>query len=176
MLSGLGGFPSELGLLTRLLPRFWFRPTEPCLTEPCLSVWKLRFLSTESWRTSPHNQYWLNLFHPVSHAFLGPFRPCFPQGEIIDNINHTFITGCKWGTCPTPETDVRSWSRCPGFSRSLRNSVTNQHNGRVSQLGACSHVFMRWKECFFVDMPQVTAHGDSHAACYRLQGELRSNV
>ncbi|GLI71564.1 hypothetical protein VaNZ11_016819 [Volvox africanus] len=75
------------------------------------------------------------------------------EGEIIDNINHTFWTGCKWGTCPSRETDVRYWSRCPGFTSSLRAAIVH-NNGRAQQLSSCTHVFMRWKECFFVDVPQ----------------------
>ncbi|GIM10655.1 hypothetical protein Vretimale_14251 [Volvox reticuliferus] len=76
------------------------------------------------------------------------------EGEIIDNINHTFWTGCKWGTSPSRETDVRYWSRCPGFTSSLRAAIVH-NGGRAQQLSSCTHLFMRWKECFFVDVPQV---------------------
>ncbi|KXZ52696.1 hypothetical protein GPECTOR_9g742 [Gonium pectorale] len=75
------------------------------------------------------------------------------EGEIVDNANFTFWTGSKWGAAPSRETDVRYWSRCPGFTSGLRSALL-AHDGRAPQLGGCRHVFMRWKECFFVDVPQ----------------------
>ncbi|GIL66898.1 hypothetical protein Vafri_20374 [Volvox africanus] len=96
------------------------------------------------------------------------------EGEIIDNINHTFWTGCKWGTCPSRETDVRYWSRCPGFTSSLRAAIV-QNNGRAQQLSSCTHVFMRWKECFFVDVPQdcpLTITGFYYLSLDRQSGSI----
>lgn len=79
----------------------------------------------------------------------------FPQGDIIDNVHHTFFTGRKWGACPSRDTDLRHWACCPGFSPAMRAAAA-AHGGRAPQLGSCPFVFMRWKECFFLnDVPQV---------------------
>ncbi|GFR45829.1 hypothetical protein Agub_g7193 [Astrephomene gubernaculifera] len=96
------------------------------------------------------------------------------EGEIIDNVNHSFWTGCKWGTCPSRESDVRYWSRCPGFSGALRNAV-KRHDGRAPQLGSCQHIFMRWKEVFFVDVPQdcpLTITGFYYLSLDRCSGAI----
>ncbi|EFJ41026.1 hypothetical protein VOLCADRAFT_84241, partial [Volvox carteri f. nagariensis] len=96
------------------------------------------------------------------------------EGEIIDNINHIFWTGNKWGACPSRETDLRYWSRCPGFTSALRAAV-QQHHGRAPQLGTCPHVFMRWKECFFVDVPQdcpLTITGYYYLSLDRQSGSI----
>ncbi|PNH02535.1 Glucose-induced degradation protein 4 [Tetrabaena socialis] len=78
----------------------------------------------------------------------------FWEGEIVDNVNHTLFTGRKWGACPSQDTDLRHWGRCPGFSGAIRAQAL-AHGGRSAALCGGRHVFMRWKECFFVDVPQV---------------------
>ncbi|GLC50717.1 hypothetical protein PLESTB_000411700 [Pleodorina starrii] len=95
------------------------------------------------------------------------------EGDIIDNVNHTFWTGRKWGS-PSQETDVRYWSRCLGFSGSLRAAV-QRHSGRAPELGSCQYLFMRWKECFFVDVPQdcpLTITGFYYLSLDRLTGSI----
>ncbi|KAG2488283.1 hypothetical protein HYH03_013133 [Edaphochlamys debaryana] len=99
------------------------------------------------------------------------------EGDIIDNVNNTFWTGAKWGTCPTRETDLRHWSRCPGFGPAMRAACL-AHDGRVGGLGGagCRHVFMRWKECFFVDIPldcPLTISGFYYLSLDRLTGAVR---
>ncbi|KAG2425294.1 hypothetical protein HXX76_013875 [Chlamydomonas incerta] len=78
------------------------------------------------------------------------------EGDIIDNRNHTFYTGAKWGLsggAASRDTDIRHWGRCPGFSRGMLFEARAQE-GRSGRLATSGHVFMRWKECFFVDVPQ----------------------
>ncbi|KAG2431043.1 hypothetical protein HYH02_013474 [Chlamydomonas schloesseri] len=78
------------------------------------------------------------------------------EGDIIDNFNHTFYTGAKWGLpggAAGRDADLRHWGRCPGFSGRMRNEVA-AGEGRSGRLTTSGHVFMRWKECFFVDVPQ----------------------
>ncbi len=53
----------------------------------------------------------------------------------------------------TEETDLRHWSKFRAFSP-LRRDVM-RYGGRTAKLDTCGHVFMRWKEQFFVNVGQV---------------------
>lgn len=64
----------------------------------------------------------------------------FWEGEIVDNVNHTFITS-KWLANQT--TDMDSWSKFPPF-RQLKHKVV-QSEGQCGILREYPYVFMRWK-------------------------------
>ncbi|KAL6777330.1 hypothetical protein ACKKBF_B21100 [Auxenochlorella protothecoides x Auxenochlorella symbiontica] len=70
----------------------------------------------------------------------------FFEGEIVDNVNHTFFTS-EYGACI--ESDLRHWSRFKTF-QALRREVMAS-GGRHSGLARHRHVYMRWKERFFVE-------------------------
>ncbi|KAL3137890.1 hypothetical protein ABBQ38_005142 [Trebouxia sp. C0009 RCD-2024] len=71
----------------------------------------------------------------------------FWEGDIIDNVNHCFITS-KWGA--DKKIDVKHWPKFKGFEP-LRRQV-QAAGGRCDGLSAHSHVFMRWKEKNFVNV------------------------
>ncbi|KAL0053045.1 hypothetical protein WJX82_000107 [Trebouxia sp. C0006] len=71
----------------------------------------------------------------------------FWEGDIIDNVNHSFIT-CKWGA--DKKIDVKHWPRFDGFEP-LRKRVQNS-GGRCGGLSTHTHIFMRWKERNFVNV------------------------
>ncbi|PNW71052.1 hypothetical protein CHLRE_17g744497v5 [Chlamydomonas reinhardtii] len=99
------------------------------------------------------------------------------EGDIIDNLNHTFFTGAKWGLAggaPGRDSDLHHWGRCPGFSGRMREQA-RRCEGRSSLLATSGHVFMRWKECFFVDVPQdcpLTITGFYYLALCRATGAI----
>ena len=55
----------------------------------------------------------------------------FWEGEIIDNVNHCFVTS-KWGT--TRLTDNQHWRQFETAFIPLRNSIQWRCGGRYSQL------------------------------------------
>eukprot|EP00798_Chlamydomonas_sp_ICE-L_P015675 gene15672-21779_t len=67
----------------------------------------------------------------------------FWEGEIVDNINHTFFTH-KFGALH--DTDLLHWRKFSGF-----NDLAVQRDGRSTALESCGSIYMRWKETFFVD-------------------------
>lgn len=71
----------------------------------------------------------------------------FWEGEIVDAKNHTFFTG-KWEA--TSEVDIRHWTKFPSFSPLL--SQVEVDGGRSLDLSSYSHIFMRWKEQYFVNV------------------------
>ncbi|KAL4448146.1 hypothetical protein ABPG75_005365 [Micractinium tetrahymenae] len=93
----------------------------------------------------------------------------FFEGEIIDNVNHTFYTA-DWDACA--DTDFLHWSKFPPF-RELHAEVV-KHGGRCPSLAAHSHVFMRWKEQFFLTGSEcrLTIAGFYYLACNRKTGEV----
>eukprot|EP01025_Chloroclados_australasicus_P054506 TRINITY_DN6464_c0_g1_i1.p1 TRINITY_DN6464_c0_g1~~TRINITY_DN6464_c0_g1_i1.p1 ORF type:complete len:504 (+),score=31.88 TRINITY_DN6464_c0_g1_i1:182-1693(+) len=93
----------------------------------------------------------------------------FWSGEIIDNINHTFTTG-KWGAKPTD--DAHYWALFPSHSL----IAENVRQGRCTDLCSHSHIYMRWKEQFFVhDCPnsRLTISGFYYVALNRQTGEIQ---
>lgn len=71
----------------------------------------------------------------------------FWEGEIVDNKNHSFVTG-QWDA--SKEMDVKHWSRLASFLP-LKEAVLG--DGGVSlDLGDYPYIFMRWKEKFFVNV------------------------
>ncbi|KAL4449372.1 hypothetical protein ABPG77_007016 [Micractinium sp. CCAP 211/92] len=99
---------------------------------------------------------------------LEPVRTFF-EGEIIDNVNHTFYTA-DWDACA--DTDFLHWSKFPPF-RELHAEVV-RHGGRCPSLAGHSHVFMRWKEQFFLTGSEcrLTIAGFYYLACNRKTGEV----
>lgn len=71
----------------------------------------------------------------------------FWEGEIVDTKNYTFFTD-KWGA--TTEDDIRHWSQFPSFSP-LQSMVEND-GGKSLDLSNYQHIFMRWKEQYFVNV------------------------
>lgn len=71
----------------------------------------------------------------------------FWEGDIIDNVNHSFIT-CKWGA--DKKIDVKHWPKFDGF-QPLRRRVQSS-GGRCDGLSTHTHIFMRWKERNFVNV------------------------
>ncbi|KAG5550274.1 hypothetical protein RHGRI_015286 [Rhododendron griersonianum] len=71
----------------------------------------------------------------------------FWEGEIVDAKNHTFFTG-KWEA--TSEVDIRHWTKFPSFSPLL--SQVEVDGGRSLDLSSYPHIFMRWKEQYFVNV------------------------
>eukprot|EP01023_Acetabularia_acetabulum_P023959 TRINITY_DN23259_c0_g1_i3.p1 TRINITY_DN23259_c0_g1~~TRINITY_DN23259_c0_g1_i3.p1 ORF type:complete len:488 (+),score=98.85 TRINITY_DN23259_c0_g1_i3:127-1590(+) len=72
----------------------------------------------------------------------GPVLTCW-VGEIIDNENYNFITD-KW--CAERQDDNEYWARFPSYQK-IQDTV---RQGRSNQLAQHSHIYMRWKEQFFV--------------------------
>jgi len=73
------------------------------------------------------------------------------EGEIVDGINHDFYTK-KWKANKT--VDLDHWRKFPGF-RELAFGRDDSSESLQERLKASDHVFMRWKEKFFVN---VQAH------------------
>lgn len=71
----------------------------------------------------------------------------FWEGDIIDNVNHCFITS-KWGA--EKNVDVKHWPRFDGFQPIKRRVQSS--GGRCDGLSTHSHIFMRWKERKFVNV------------------------
>eukprot|EP01024_Parvocaulis_polyphysoides_P055257 TRINITY_DN5639_c0_g1_i2.p2 TRINITY_DN5639_c0_g1~~TRINITY_DN5639_c0_g1_i2.p2 ORF type:complete len:103 (-),score=7.47 TRINITY_DN5639_c0_g1_i2:31-339(-) len=67
----------------------------------------------------------------------------FWEGEIIDNINHTFQTQ-KWEAQAMD--DEYYWNLFSSYAL-ISDKVSH---GRCSELSSHSHIYMRWKEQFFV--------------------------
>eukprot|EP00735_Rhodelphis_limneticus_P014952 TRINITY_DN906_c0_g1::TRINITY_DN906_c0_g1_i1::g.15952::m.15952 TRINITY_DN906_c0_g1::TRINITY_DN906_c0_g1_i1::g.15952 ORF type:complete len:198 (+),score=1.65,sp/Q9CPY6/GID4_MOUSE/35.68/4e-29,Vac_ImportDeg/PF09783.4/1.4e-48 TRINITY_DN906_c0_g1_i1:100-693(+) len=70
----------------------------------------------------------------------------FWEGEIIDNQNFGFITG-RWDA--TKEDDLNHWNKFRAFLP-FYHSVSKDGGCNID-LSSCDHVFMRWKEKFFVN-------------------------
>ncbi|GAX79125.1 hypothetical protein CEUSTIGMA_g6565.t1 [Chlamydomonas eustigma] len=69
----------------------------------------------------------------------------FWEGEVVDNMHHTFFTQ-KWGA--TRDIDLKHWRKFQeGFSE--MNSEVVRCAGRSTQLSTSPFVFMRWKEILF---------------------------
>eukprot|EP00891_Asterochloris_glomerata_P002968 jgi/Astpho2/2968/Aster-03287 len=66
------------------------------------------------------------------------------QGDIIDNMNSSFITS-KWSV--QHSVDLQHWRKFEPF-RPLEQQV-KATGGRSDRLGQHSHIFMRWKERWF---------------------------
>ncbi|OEL19185.1 hypothetical protein BAE44_0019797, partial [Dichanthelium oligosanthes] len=96
---------------------------------------------------------------PVSNSFVLPLRllnlmlciqdkvVTFWEGEIVDAKNYTFFTG-KWEA--SPEDDIRHWSKFPSFTPLLSQVETD--GGKSLDLSNYPHIFMRWKEQYFVNV------------------------
>jgi hypothetical protein len=81
-----------------------------------------------------------------SHLWSSTFPTASVQGEIVDNINHSFFTE-DWAN---PDTDLKHWSKFSSFAP-LKEAV-NRDGGKGIDLARHSHVYMRWKEKFFVNV------------------------
>eukprot|EP00891_Asterochloris_glomerata_P002967 jgi/Astpho2/2967/Aster-03288 len=68
----------------------------------------------------------------------------FWEGDIIDNMNSSFITS-KWSV--QHSVDLQHWRKFEPF-RPLEQQV-KATGGRSDRLGQHSHIFMRWKERWF---------------------------
>ncbi|CAL4951443.1 unnamed protein product [Urochloa decumbens] len=71
----------------------------------------------------------------------------FWEGEVVDAKNYTFFTG-KWEA--SPEDDIRHWSKFPSFTPLLSQIETD--GGKSLDLSNYPHIFMRWKEQYFVNV------------------------
>ncbi|XP_047059962.1 glucose-induced degradation protein 4 homolog [Lolium rigidum] len=71
----------------------------------------------------------------------------FWEGEIVDAKNYTFFTG-KWEA--SAEDDVRHWSKFESFTPLLSQIETD--GGKSMDLSNYPHIFMRWKEQYFVNV------------------------
>nr|GME00862.1 glucose-induced degradation protein 4 homolog [Ipomoea batatas] len=71
----------------------------------------------------------------------------FWEGEIVDTKNYTFFTD-KWGA--TTEDDIKHWTKFPSFSPLL--SLVEIDGGKSLDLSSYPHIFMRWKEQYFVNV------------------------
>jgi hypothetical protein len=71
----------------------------------------------------------------------------FWEGHVVDGRAHGFLTGA-WGADAV--TDLRHWSQFPAFAP-LRSRVARGGAAEVD-VGALSHIFMRWKEVCFVNV------------------------
>lgn len=94
----------------------------------------------------------------------------FWEGEIVDNVNHTFYTS-KWGA--NPESDVKHWAKFSYFSK-LREDV-DRDGGRDIDLSDIPCIFMRWKEKFFVNVGPdcgLTIAGFYYICLTRATGEV----
>lgn len=69
----------------------------------------------------------------------------FWSGEIVDNCNYFFRTR-RWKA--ESKQDVEHWKQFTAFSPLL--SRVNQDRGNDIDLSQMQHIFMRWKEIFFV--------------------------
>mmetsp|Transcript_6838 Transcript_6838/g.15776 ORF Transcript_6838/g.15776 Transcript_6838/m.15776 type:complete len:209 (-) Transcript_6838:146-772(-) len=94
----------------------------------------------------------------------------FWEGEIIDNINSTFITK-RWEA--TRKSDLEYWGTFPQFAP-LREAV--ERDGGVNlDLSQLPCVFMRWKELFFLDAGMdcgLTISGFYYVCFNRGNGEI----
>ncbi|KAJ0028700.1 hypothetical protein Pint_35384 [Pistacia integerrima] len=71
----------------------------------------------------------------------------FWEGEIVDTKNYTFYTG-KWEAAP--EDDIRHWTKFQSFSPLLNQVEVD--GGKSLDLSNYHHIFMRWKEQYFVNV------------------------
>eukprot|EP00879_Flechtneria_rotunda_P014555 GHRR01015210.1.p1 GENE.GHRR01015210.1~~GHRR01015210.1.p1 ORF type:complete len:507 (+),score=214.38 GHRR01015210.1:231-1751(+) len=95
----------------------------------------------------------------------------FWEGQVIDDIHHTFHTRA-WGACK--DVDERHWSKFHGWA-SIRLAVAD-NNGRCGQLERHPYIYMRWKEQFFVTNHQdcsLTIAGFYYMAMERRTGQLQ---
>jgi glucose-induced degradation protein 4 len=113
--------------------------------------WNVKVLMTGY---DPHRGYCCGIMeaHDVPEASPGRAYPTpvetFFEGEIVDNTNHCFWTrDGAWDACS--EGDFLHWSSVPGVNAMLRMEM-RRHAGRAPVLAAAGHVFMRWKERFFI--------------------------
>ncbi|EIE22456.1 hypothetical protein COCSUDRAFT_42757 [Coccomyxa subellipsoidea C-169] len=93
------------------------------------------------------------------------------EGEIIDNVNHSFVTQ-KWGA--TQQSDLKQWSKFPHFVP-LRLNVL-QRRGRCGYLRDYSHIYMRWKEQCFLNAGEdcgLTIAGFYYVCMCRKTGEVQ---
>eukprot|EP01025_Chloroclados_australasicus_P030864 TRINITY_DN3105_c0_g1_i3.p4 TRINITY_DN3105_c0_g1~~TRINITY_DN3105_c0_g1_i3.p4 ORF type:complete len:455 (-),score=81.67 TRINITY_DN3105_c0_g1_i3:2154-3518(-) len=91
-------------------------------------------------------------------------------GEIIDNVNHTFITD-KWGALRS--TDAQYWGLFDSF---LTLPECIYRNGKSKELGTHPYIYMRWKEQFFVHRNpsnQLTISGFYYVALDRRTGSVQ---
>mmetsp|Transcript_5941 Transcript_5941/g.20231 ORF Transcript_5941/g.20231 Transcript_5941/m.20231 type:complete len:292 (+) Transcript_5941:2057-2932(+) len=94
----------------------------------------------------------------------------FWEGEIVDNVNHTFFTS-NWGA--GRDTDVKHWSRFPSFAP-LKDAVSAD-GGRNVDLSNYPYLFMRWKEKFFVNVGPdcgLTIAGFYYVSFSRVDGSI----
>ncbi|BDA43462.1 probable glucose-induced degradation protein 4 homolog [Coccomyxa sp. Obi] len=92
------------------------------------------------------------------------------EGEIIDNVNHNFVTS-KWGA--TQQSDMKFWSKFGQFGP-LRHNVL-QKRGRCGYLRDYSHIYMRWKEQCFLNTGEdcgLTIAGFYYICMSRRTGEV----
>lgn len=97
---------------------------------------------------------------------LAPVRTFF-EGEI--NVNHSFYTA-DWDACA--DTDFKHWSKFEPFQKIHAEVV--KHGGRCPSLASHSHVYMRWKEQFFLTGSEcrLTIAGFYYLACNRITGQV----
>ncbi|GBG80051.1 hypothetical protein CBR_g30417 [Chara braunii] len=71
----------------------------------------------------------------------------FWEGEIVDNKNHTFFTG-QWNA--TKDNDLKHWAKFASFAPIM--AEVERDGGLSVDLANYDHMFMRWKEQFFVNV------------------------
>eukprot|EP00871_Galdieria_phlegrea_P001956 jgi/Galph1/2761/GphlegSOOS_G1405.1 len=94
----------------------------------------------------------------------------FWEGQIVDNVNYGFRTG-QWEA--TEDDDFRHWSRFLPF-RSLEKLFERDRAKHVA-LHQLDYVFMRWKEQYFVNVPNdcgLTIAGFYYLCMNRITGKI----
>eukprot|EP00887_Chlorella_sp_A99_P007439 scaffold2.g7439.t1 len=92
------------------------------------------------------------------------------EGEVVDNVSHTFSTPC-WGA--TAASDLVHWQQLPGFS-ALQGEVL-AHGGRAPSLAKQPYIYMRWKEQMFLERGsecRLSIAGFYYLAIHRITGEV----
>ena len=94
----------------------------------------------------------------------------FWEGDIIDNVNSSFFTS-RWGA--SHDTDMDHWTRFKGFA-GMKEGM-QALGKRKLDVASSPHIFMRWKEKFFVNVgPEcgLTIAGFYYACLDRSTGRI----
>eukprot|EP00171_Calliarthron_tuberculosum_P015954 IDg15954t1 len=95
----------------------------------------------------------------------------FWQGQIVDNRNHFFRTA-RWKA--KANNDIDHWSKFRAFDGELKRAVQADRCNDVD-LSQKRHVFMRWKEIFFVSPGEdcgLTIAGFYYCCMDRITGSI----
>ncbi|KAK2077106.1 hypothetical protein QBZ16_004740 [Prototheca wickerhamii] len=156
------------------------------LREPCAYLKAgRRFKGWQQVRHGPKGEHWIveveiTDYEPASGRLSGLLEAysvpesdkpvtTFFEGEVVDNRNHSFLTS-DWGA--GAETDIRHWSRFKAF-QPLRREVM-ACGGRHGGLARHRHLYMRWKELFFIEgcESRLTIAGFYYLCLDRVSGAI----